>query len=79
MNRKTIHPQATFCRVMFDAKTELKGQPALSAAGFIEDGGLQDIMTTQLSWKNVAKTHALLESGKMCGKVVLTVDEFSPQ
>jgi hypothetical protein len=70
MNRKTIHPQAMFCRVMFDAKTELQGQPALPAVGFTEDGGLRDIMTTQLSWNNVAKTHALLEFGKMCGKVV---------
>jgi NADPH:quinone reductase len=74
LKRKSIRYTLMFTRLGQGVHPELQGELLKEVAGLYDSGKLQKILTTEMSWKDVAKAHSLQESGKMCGKIVMTID-----
>lgn len=71
--RKSLHCVFMFMRTMLDIKPEMQGELLEKVAQFFDDGKMQDIKTKEFGLEQAGEAHALQASGKVHGKIVLTI------
>mmetsp|Transcript_30143 Transcript_30143/g.79487 ORF Transcript_30143/g.79487 Transcript_30143/m.79487 type:complete len:169 (+) Transcript_30143:3-509(+) len=72
--RKSIMYELMFTRAMHGIQLEKQARALADVAKLIDQGRVKHTLTKVLPWDNVQEAHNLQESGKVVGKIALSID-----